>query len=402
MRTGGKGIPYGRHWLNEQDIARVAQVLRSDWITQGPAVEGFEQAVAARCGARFAVAFSSGTAALHAACAAAGVGAGDEVVTTPITFVATANAVLYPGGRPVFSDIQPDTLNLDPEKMREAIGPKTKAILPVHFGGLPCEMEPIAEAARARGLAVIEDACHALGAQWRTSQGRWERVGSCSHSDMTVFSFHPVKPITTGEGGMVLTNREPLRDRLRAFRHHGIAKSNGADDPEPWRSEMRFLGYNGRISDFQCALGLSQLEKLDRFLDRRREIARRYERGLEGTGLLPQGFDPERFRHAWHLYVVQLPFDRPAQDRLALYRALRAAGIGVSVHYLPVHLHAYYRERLGYPPGSFPVAEAYYERALTLPLFPRMSEQEVERVLETVQAEWEKISMGETAWKSPR
>ncbi len=400
MKTAGKVgmIPYGLHWLEEQDILQAARVLRSDWITQGPLIEEFERKVALRCGARFAVAFSSGTTALHAASSAAGIGPGDEVVTTPMTFVATANAVLYQGAQPVFADMDPETLNLDPEKFSRAIGPKTKAVLPVHFGGLPCDLGAISRIARKAGLAVIEDACHALGAEWKTPEGRWERVGSCSHSDMTVFSFHPVKHITTGEGGMVLTQREDLAGRLRAFRHHGISKAEGEEGPEPWRSEMHLLGCNGRITDFQCALGLSQMERLDRFLDRRRQIVERYGRGLEGAGLVPQRFDGTQSRHAWHLYVVQVQSERPEQDRRELYRALRAAGIGVNVHYLPVHLHPYYREHFGYKPGDFPAAEAYYQRALTLPLFPKMDEEDVSRVLETVRGEWEAISRG-AAWK---
>ena len=402
MKTAGKEmIPYGLHWLDEEDIARVTRALRSAWITQGPLIEEFEQKVAGRCGARFAVAFSSGTSALHAACSAAGIGPGDEVVTTPMTFVATANAVLYQGGKPVFADISPETLNMDPEKLSQAVTSKTKALLPVHFGGLPCDMEGISQVARKAGLAVIEDACHALGAEWRTSDGKWEKVGNCSHSDMTVFSFHPVKHITTGEGGMVLTNREDLQDKLRAFRHHGISKAAGEEDPEPWRSEMQMLGTNGRITDFQCALGLSQMEKLDCFLERRRSIAQHYAQGLEASGLISQRFDGAQVRHAWHLYVVQAQSDRPEQDRRELYRALRAAGVGVNVHYLPVHLHEYYRRRFGHKPGDFPVSEAYYQRALTLPLFPKMSEEDVNRVLETVRAEWEAISRGAT-WKSPR
>lgn len=394
-------IPYGNHWLDAEDISAVAQALSALKITQGPLVEEFERKVSARCGARFAVAFSSGTSALHAACSAAGIGPGDEVVTTPMTFVATANAVLYQGGKPVFADIDPETLNLDPEKLERAVTSRTKALLPVHFGGLPCDMERIAGTARKAGLAVIEDACHGLGAEWKTSDGRWEKVGSCSHSDMAVFSFHPVKHITTGEGGMVLTNREELRDRLKAFRHHGIAKSEGAQDPEPWRSEMRLLGVNARISDFQCALGLSQMKKLDRFLDRRRAIADRYNRALEGSGLRPQRFDESRVRHGWHFYVVQLQSERPEQDRRELYLALRAAGIGVYVHYLPVHLHSYYRQNFGYRPGAFPTAEAYYQGALTLPLYPKMNDEEVGRTLEKVQAEWEGISKG-AVWKASR
>ena len=403
MKTAGssrqKMIPYGLQWLEEGDIARVAEALRSAWITQGPLVEEFEQVVARRCGARFAVAYSSGTLALHAACSAAGVGPGDEVVTTPMTFVATANAALYQGGRPVFADINPETLNIDPEKMARAVTGKTKVLLPVHFAGLPCEMERIQQIARKFGLTVIEDACQSFGAEWKTSDGRWERIGSCSHSDMAAFSFHPVKHITTGEGGMVLTNREDLWERLKAFRHHGLVRTGGMESPEPWRAEMQFLGYNGRISDFQCALGLSQLEKMDLFLDRRRAIAQRYGQALEGLGLHVQRFDANRFRHSWHLYTVQLQSKQPEQDRRDLYRALRNAGIGVNVHHLPVHLHRYYQESLECRPGQFPVSENYYKRALTLPLYPKMGDEEIGRVMETVGAEWEAISKG-AAWKS--
>lgn len=376
-------LGYGHQWLDEEDIASVAAALRSDRITQGPLIERFEEAVARRCGARFGVAFSSGTAALHAACFAAGVGQGDEVVTTPLTFVATANAALYQGARPVFADIDADSLNLDPARIPGALSPRTKAILPVHFAGLPCRMEAIRAIARERGLAVIEDACHALGAEWTSSDGRRRTVGSCSHSDMAALSFHPVKHITTGEGGMVLFNRPELAEPLRSFRHHGIVQAGQGEEEEPWASRMQELGYNFRITDFQCALGLSQLKRLDSFLDRRRAIAREYKRAFAELGLWSQPFEGEYDGHAWHLFVVRLP---PSADRRRVFETLREAGIGVNVHYLPVHLHPYYGRCFSYRVGDFPAAEAYYERALTLPIFPAMSDSDVERVIRSVRA----------------
>lgn len=394
VKTAGNRIPYGLHWLDEEDIAQVSRAMRSEWITQGPLVEEFERRVAATCGARFGVAFSSGTAALHAACFAAGLGPQDEAVTTPLTFVATANAVVYQGAKPVFADVDPGSLNIDPEEISRRLSPRTKAILPVHFAGLPADLESIARIARQRGLWVIEDACHALGAQWKDSQDRWQRVGNCSHSDMAVFSFHPVKHITTGEGGMVLTNREDLTDRLRAFRHHGLGKPEEDETAlsEPWRQEMVELGYNYRITDFQCALGLRQLEKLDQFLVRRQAIAESYTRSWQGLGLVPQQFNRDRFRHAWHLYVVQLPSHKRPLNRRAAFERMRARGILAHVHYLPVHLHPFYRRRFSYQPGNYPVAERYYERALTLPLFPKMSDSQVGEVIEGVHLMLEQLT----------
>lgn len=375
-------IPYGHHWIDESDIAGVADALRAELITQGSLIDRFEERLAAYCGARFAVAMSSGTAALHAACFAAGIGMGDEAVTSPLTFVGTANAVIYQGGVPVFADIDERTLNIDPQAIAARITPRTKAIIPVHFGGLPCDLARIQAIAQAHRLMVIEDACHALGAVWRTPDGRQESIGSCSHSDMTVLSFHPVKHITTGEGGMVLTNREELRDRLRLFRHHGLRKVDDMDGgaEEPWRSEMCCLGYNYRITDFQCGLGLKQLEKLGHFLQRRQAIATVYHQAFATMGCAVQPV-PEGTRHAWHLYVLRLP---AGTDRRAVFDACQAQGVGVNVHYLPVHLHAFYRERFGHRPGAYPAAERYYESAITLPLFPRMSDADVERVIGVV------------------
>ena len=378
-------IPYGHHWLDEDDIAEVLRALRSDWITQGPRIDEFERRMAAACGARFGVAFSSGTTALHAACAAAGVQAGDEVVTSPLTFVATANAAVTQGAKPVFADIDPASLNIDPGQIRRRLTPRTKAILPVHFAGLPAEMEAISRIARERDLCVIEDACHALGAEWLDSQGTWQKIGNCSHSDMAVLSFHPVKHITTGEGGMILTNREDLLSSLRAFRHHGLRRPEGKlAETEPWRHEMQEIGCNGRLTDFQCALGLSQMEKLGQFLEKRRRIAALYAQAWAGLDLTPQSFSGKKFRHAWHLYVVQLGVKTGSADRRAVFEALREMGIGANVHYLPVHLHPFYQQTFSYRAGDYPIAEKYYERALTLPLFPKMLDEQVREVIQSV------------------
>lgn len=376
-------IPYGHQAIGEGDITSVVEVLRSDWITQGPKVEEFEFAVADYCGSKYGVSFSSGTAALHATCAAAGIGPGDEVITTPLTFVATANAVIYQGGRPVFADIDPLTLNVDPEKIKAQISKKTKAIIPVHFGGLACDMRKINEIGREKNLVIIEDACHALGARLLTSNG-WERIGSCCYSDMVVFSFHPVKQITTGEGGMVLTNSPELVERLRRFRHHGIRRDcNGTVSEGPWYYEMEDLGFNYRMTDFQSALGLSQLSRLNDFLTRRQAIAERYRENLRQVGLAFQEWDHGRYDHAWHLFVVQLPLEKLSASRRMIFEALTSLGIGVSVHYNPVYLNPYYRN-LGYKRGECPVAEAYYERALTLPLYPTMTDADQKRVITAV------------------
>lgn len=376
-----------QHSLQMADIDAVVEVLRSDWITQGPKIQEFEERLAAYCGARYGVAFSSGTAALHAACAAAGIAVGDEVITTPLTFVATANAAVYQGGVPVFADINASTLTIDPAAIDKKITPKTKAIIPMHFAGLPCEMDGIADLARRKQLTVIEDACHALGAQWQTSDGRLERIGSCSHSDMAICSFHPVKHITTGEGGIVLTNRKDLLGILRAFRHHGIVRPDEMDlvSEEPWAYEMRFLGYNYRITDFQCALGIRQLERLAENLERRRAVAAHYRDAFDGLDLILQDGDSVDRRHAWHLYVVQLATDSLVRQRTTIFRMLRQAGLPVNVHYLPVYLHPFYRQRFGYRPGHCPRVERYYHRALSLPIFHGMSDDDVGYVVQTVQ-----------------
>lgn len=368
-------LPYGRQLVDEADIEAVVEVLRSDWLTTGPKVVEFEEVFAARVGAAHAVSFSSGTAALHAAAFAAGLKPGDEAITTPMTFAATANCVLYQGATPVFADVSGDTLNLDPEQVAGKITPKTRAILPVDYAGHPADLTTILELARSNGVIVIEDSCHALGAE---VGGR--RVGSIA--DMTAFSFHPVKHITTGEGGMVTTNSPQLAETLRRFRNHGISSdARQRQSAGQWYYEMVLLGFNYRLPDIVCALGIQQLKRLEANLARRREIAAIYTSAFrEMPGVIPPavraGANP-----AWHLYPIRLDLEKVTADRAQIFRALRAENIGVNVHYIPVHLHPYYRERFGYKGGEFPVAEDGYARLISLPMFHGMSDQDVDDVI---------------------
>jgi UDP-4-amino-4,6-dideoxy-N-acetyl-beta-L-altrosamine transaminase len=370
-------LPYGRQEVNEADIQSVVDVLRGDWLTNGPTVARFEQAFAEVVDARYAVAFSSGTAALHGAADAAEIGPGDEVITSPLTFLASANCILYCGGRPVFADVDSETLNLDPAAVEAALTPQTKVILPIHFAGLPCDMEVIHAIARSRNLTVIEDAAHALGARIGDRP-----VGGLSH--LTTFSFHPVKHITTGEGGMVTTNEQALAERLRRFRNHGIDREV-RQRQTTWIQDMVAFGFNYRLTDMQSALGLSQLRRLDARLKRREEIAGRYHQAFAAMPEVTAAPTRRGTRHAWHIYPLRLNQERLRQDREAIFQALRAENIGVSVHYRPVHLHPYYRERLGTGPGQFPAAEAAFERLITLPLFPGMSDGDVGDVIAAVE-----------------
>lgn len=371
-------MPYGRQWIDDDDVAAVTEALRSDWLTTGPKVAEFEDAFARTAGAREAVAVSSGTAALHATMFALVVGPGDEVIVPAMTFAASANCVVFQGGTPVFADVDPDTLLLSPADVEAKITPRTKAIVAVDYAGQPCAYDELREIATGRSLAIVADACHALGARYR---GR--PVGSLA--DLTAFSFHPVKHITTGEGGMVTTDREDLAQRMRAFRNHGLSSDHRQREKEgSWRYEMLELGYNYRLTDIQCALGLSQLRKLSTWVARRQEIARRYDEAFADVpGVRPLAVRPE-VSHSYHLYVIRLELDGKGADRAAAFRSLRADGIGVNVHYLPVHLHAFYRARFGTRPGLCPVAEAAYERILSLPMFPRMTDGDVEDVIRSV------------------
>lgn len=377
-------LPYGKQCIDRDDVRAVLEVLQSDWITTGPKVAEFEEKLAARCGSRYAVVLNSGTAALHAAYFAAGVGPGDEVVTSPITFAATANAALFLGARPVFADVRPDTVNIDPEKIEGCITSRTRVLAPVDFAGHPADLDSILDIARRHSLVVIEDAAHSLGARYH---GR--PVGSVA--DMTVFSFHPVKHITTGEGGAVATDSRDYYEKMLAFRSHGMVreKEKLTWSDGPWYHEMHCLGYNYRLTDIQCALGISQLKKLDVFLQKRQLIVDMYNKQLETleaveTPVTLPGVDP-----AWHLYIVRLKDCR--HERKDVYLQMHQAGVGVQVHYTPVYWHPYYL-KLGYSRGLCPEAEKYYQRTLSLPLFPLMGDSDVERVVSKLKSIIERTS----------
>ena len=372
-------LPYGKQVIDDDDIAAVVETLRSEWLTTGPKVGEFEEKFAAQVGAKYAVSFSSGTAALHGSAFAAGIAYGDEVITTPLTFAATANCVLYQGATPVFADVCDHTLNLDAALAARLVTSRTKAIIPVDYAGHPAELDYFLDLAGKHGLIVIEDACHALGAEYRR-----RNVGSIAH--MTVFSFHPVKHIATGEGGMVTTDDHKFADVLRKFRNHGI--SSGARERQlhgQWHYEMVLLGFNYRLTDIACALGLKQLEKLAANLRRRREIAARYrsELGKMPAITLPHVLDD--IVPAWHLYPVRLQLTALKAGREEIFRALRAENIGVNVHYIPVHLHPYYKSRFGYRGGEFPVAEAAYESLISLPMSHALTDADVSDVILAMQ-----------------
>ncbi len=371
-------IPYSRQSIDDEDIKVVVDVLKSDFITQGPKVQEFESALAEYCGSKYAVVFSSGTAALHASCFSSGICSGDEIITSPVTFAATANAVLYLGARPVFVDIEHDTANINPEFIQKAITKKTKAIIPVDYAGHPADLTPIHEIADSNGLIIIEDACHALGASYKN-----KKIGSIS--DMTVFSFHPVKSITTGEGGAVLTDNSAYYEKLVMFRSHGITKdvtrfknkSHGE-----WYYEMQFLGFNLRLTDIHSALGLSQLRKLDSFIKSRKETAYRYNKAFSDNKWFDTPVLKEYAESAWHLYPIRLKsgfIDRKPE----IFKKLREKSLGVQVHYIPVYLQPYYKG-LGYSEGTCPEAETFYKKEISLPIYNGITEDDIKYVVDAV------------------
>jgi len=373
-----KLLPYGRQSLDDNDIQAVVDVLKSDWLTTGPKVGEFEEAFAARVNAKYAVSFSSGTAALHGAAFAAQLGPGDEAITTPLTFCATANCILYQRATPVFADVCDDTLNLDPQEVRSKLSSRTKAIIAVDYAGHPAALDELRQIAESAGALLIEDACHALGAEYRG-----QRVGGIS--DVTVFSFHPVKHVTTGEGGMVTTNNAKLAETLRRFRNHGISRdARQRQQSGQWFYEMVLLGFNYRLTDIACALGISQLERLDENLARRRQIADHYSSAFRGEGDVIAPSVRADVNPAWHLYPIRVESAKLCGGRTQIFRALRAENIGVNVHYIPVHLHPYYRDCLGYRGGEFPVAERAYEQLISLPMFHGMSNADAEDVIKAV------------------
>ena len=365
-------IPYGRQSIDDEDIKAVVDVLQSDYLTTGPMVQEFEQKVADYVKAKYAVAIANGTAALHAACFAAGIKSGDEVITTPLTFAASANCVLYCGGIPVFADVLPDTYNIDPEDIERKITKKTKAIIAVHFAGQPCEMNRIHEIADKHGIIVIEDAAHALGASYKG-----QRVGS--KSDMTTFSFHPVKHITTGEGGMITTNSKELYEKLILFRSHGITRNEEfmSHTEGDWYYQQLELGYNYRITDIQCALGNSQMNKLDMFLQKRNQIVERYQEAFHDVQELKLPHLAQECNSSWHLYTIQV------QQRKKVFDYLRSEGIGVNVHYIPVYQHPYYQKH-GYSDVCCKNAEQIYEHIISLPIYPELTQEQQDYVIEKV------------------
>ncbi len=393
-----KYLPYGQQWLSDEDIAAVVRILESPMITQGKTIDTFEQAVADYVGAKYAVAFCNGTAALHGACYAAGIGDGDEVLVPPITFVASANAVLYAGGKPVFVDIDEQTYNINPELLENAITPCTKAIIAVDFTGQPVDMRRIREIADRYNLIVIQDSAHSLGAYYDAkyiSNGENNRelyhnensgirmVGTTA--DMTMFSFHPVKHITTGEGGMIVTDSKELADALRMFRSHGITSDRNlmTKDDGAWYYEMLAPGYNYRMTDIQAALGVSQMERLPLFVDRRTEYASIYNEAFKDVEGVITPYQIQGVHSSWHLYVIRLELEKFSATRRQIFDALRAENIGVHVHYIPVHLQPYYQQ-LGYRKGLCPVAETCYEEFLTLPLYPKMTVDDINDVIRGV------------------
>lgn len=379
--NGGKPVrdtylPYAQQWVDEEDIGEVVKVLKSDFLTTGPKIEEFEKRFADYVGAKYAVSISNGTAALHAACFAAGIKEGDEVITSPITFAASANCVLYQGGKPVFADINPKSYNIDIEAIERKITKKTKAIIPVDFTGQVVDIDGINEIAKKYGLVVIEDAAHSLGAEYKGN-----KIGSLV--DMTTFSFHPVKHITTGEGGMITTNDDELYNKLKLFRTHGITRDKEMlhnKEEGPWFYEQLELGYNYRMTDIQAALGISQLNKINGFLKRRREIAKKYDEYLKNIDGIILPYQESFSKSAWHLYVIQLELEKFKVGRKEIFEALQAENIGVNVHYIPVYYHPYYK-RLGYEKGLCPNAERLYERIITLPLYPKMKDKDIEDVV---------------------
>ena len=376
-------IPYGRQDISQADIDAVVEVLRSDWITQGPAIERFEKSVAEYCGAKYAVAVSSATAGLHIACLAAGLSPGDVLWTSPNTFVASANCGLYCGAGIDFVDIDPHTYNLSVEMLEQKLalaeqeGKLPKVLVPVHLAGQSCQMDRISVLSRQYGFTVLEDASHAIGAKY---QGK--PVGCCNYSDMVVFSFHPVKIITTGEGGMVLTNREDLYEKLIRLRTHGITRNPELIQGEShglWYYQQLELGFNYRITDIQAALGISQMQRLDEFVSRRRRLAERYNNLLQDLPLVLPWQHPDT-ESSWHLYIIRLQLERISKTHSQVFAELRQAGIGVNLHYIPVHTQPYY-QKLGFNRGDFSEAEKYYQEAISLPMYYGLSDENQQLVM---------------------
>lgn len=375
-------IGYGHQYIDDSDIEAVVNVLKSDYLTQGPSVTAFEKKICEITGAKYCVAVSNATAGLHIAVAALELGEGSEGITTPNTFLASSNCMVYNNVKPVFADIDSVSYNIDPTEIEKHISAKTKLLIPVHFAGLPCEMEEISAIAKKNNLHVIEDAAHAIGSQY--ADGSY--VGNCKYSDMTVFSFHPVKTITTAEGGAVTTNSDELYQKLLMLRSHGVTKDEAilTKNPGPWYYEMHSLGFNYRMTDMQAALGVTQLQKLDFFKKRRREVIAMYNKAFTDMKYLKTPYEPENVCSCFHLYVTQIDFESLGKSRAQVMKELRDRGIGTQVHYIPVPTQPFYKKTFGYKDGDYPVAEKYYEQELSLPLYPGLSDDDVNTVIKAV------------------
>ena len=368
-------LPYGRQSVNKEDIEAVEEVLTSDWLTTGPEISSFEKSVGSFVGTKYAVAVSSGTAALHAAYFAAGISEGDEIVTTGMTFAATGNAALYLGARPVFADIDGETGNICPNSVKQRISPKTKAIVAVDYYGHPCDVEALNEIAINHDIKLIIDAAHSLGAEYKG-----KKAGSLA--DISTFSFHPVKSITCGEGGMILTDDKNIYEKAIQFRTHGVSKSATSSDEGSWYHEMQLLGFNYRITDFQCALGKSQLKRLPTFIKRRREIAAIYRKNLLEMNSFTCAKENDYCRSSYHLFPLLIAKEPYKETRRFVFDALRAENIGVHVHYIPVYQHPYYKVK--YPEVNCPETDTFYSRQISLPIFPTMEDADVEDVVEAL------------------
>ena len=373
-------LQYGHQHIDDEDIQAVINVLKSDFLTQGPAISQFEEKIREITGARYCVAVSSATAGLHIAVTALNLPENSEGITTPNTVLASANCLLYNNIKPIFADINPDTYNIEPDEIEKKITSNTKVIIPVHFAGLACDMKRIKKIADGHNIKVIEDAAHAIGSYYADGNP----VGNCKYSAMTVFSFHPVKTITTGEGGAVTTNDEVLYKRLLQLRSHGMTKDPQllTQNPGTWYYEMHSLGFNYRMTDIQAALGCSQLEKLSRFRERRQYIVNQYNKAFAGIPHIKTPYNNTKFVSCFHLYVLQIDFEQLGKSRKDVMKELGNSGIGTQVHYIPVHTQPYYKEHFNYKSGDYPIAEKYYEKALSIPLYPAMSNDDVQKVID--------------------
>ncbi len=382
-----KFLNYGKQWIDNKDIKAVVDVLKSDFLTKGPKVKEFEEAICDYTGAKYCIAVCNGTAALHLAVASLEIEKGKEGITSPITFVATSNSMIYNGLKPIFADIKRDTYCIDPEKIKEKISKDTKLLIPVHFAGQPCEMEVIQEIAKENNLFVLEDAAHAIGSKYADGT----HVGNCKYSDLTIFSFHPVKTITTGEGGSITTNNHELYERLLSLREHGIIKDNSkfiTNNSELrealWYHEMRSLGFNYRITDIQASLGISQLKKLENFVERRSKIVKKYNNSFKEIAWLTTPYERPGVYSAFHLYVLQFDFNKLKKSRNQIMKELENKNIGTQVHYIPVHTQPYYQNQYGYKWGDYPISEEYYEKALSIPLYPKMTDEEDDYIIDSI------------------